>query len=121
MKQKSCFKFLPWPGFEPRTLQSNGRDAPPSSIGVTCMYVCMFVAVYLYRTLWDWTLQVYVPLVVAMSYSPQSLARFVPSCEAGILLACLVFFSKNPLLINYQLTNILDCLTSYCLPSCARF
>src|SRR6218665_2217263 len=25
-KQKSCFKFLPWPGFEPRTLQSNGHE-----------------------------------------------------------------------------------------------
>src|SRR6218665_2529314 len=25
MKQKSSFKFLPWPGFEPRTSQSNGR------------------------------------------------------------------------------------------------
>src|SRR6218665_1543854 len=26
MKQKSCFKFLPWPGFEPRTLQSDGHE-----------------------------------------------------------------------------------------------
>jgi len=25
MKQKSCFKCLPWPEFESRTLQSNGR------------------------------------------------------------------------------------------------
>jgi len=25
MKQKSRFKFLPWPGFESRTSQSNGR------------------------------------------------------------------------------------------------
>src|SRR6218665_2699220 len=25
MKQKSRFKFLPWPGFEPRTLQTDGR------------------------------------------------------------------------------------------------
>ena len=63
----------------------------------------------------------YVPLVVAMSYSPQSLARFVPSCEAEILLACLVFFAKGPLWINWQLTDILDCLISYCLPSGARF
>ena len=26
MKQKSRFKFLPWPGFEPRTLQSDGCE-----------------------------------------------------------------------------------------------
>ena len=26
MKQKSRFKFLPWPGLEPRTSQSNGRE-----------------------------------------------------------------------------------------------
>jgi len=26
MKQKSHFKFLPWPGFEPRTLQSDGHE-----------------------------------------------------------------------------------------------
>src|SRR6218665_2384481 len=26
MHQKSRFKFLSWPGFEPRTLQSNGRE-----------------------------------------------------------------------------------------------
>src|SRR6218665_1278828 len=25
MKQKSRFKFMPWPGFERQTLQSNGR------------------------------------------------------------------------------------------------
>lgn len=52
---------------------------------------------------------------------PQSLARFVPSCEAEILLACLVFFAKGPLWINWQLTDILDCLITYCLPSGARF
>ena len=26
MKPKSRFKFLPWPGFEPRTLQSDGQE-----------------------------------------------------------------------------------------------
>src|SRR6218665_4012691 len=26
MKQKSRFKFLPWPGFEPHTSESNGRE-----------------------------------------------------------------------------------------------
>jgi len=26
MKQKSRFKFLPWPGFESRTSQSNDRE-----------------------------------------------------------------------------------------------
>src|SRR6218665_2762911 len=26
MKQKSRFKFLPWPGFEPRTLQTDGCE-----------------------------------------------------------------------------------------------
>src|SRR6218665_989155 len=31
MKQKSRFKFLPWPGFEPRTLQSDGRDRDHST------------------------------------------------------------------------------------------
>src|SRR6218665_1534008 len=28
MKQKSCFKFLPWPGFETRTSHSNARTSP---------------------------------------------------------------------------------------------
>ena len=31
MKQKSCFKFLPWPGFESRTTQANGRERDQST------------------------------------------------------------------------------------------
>ena len=31
MKQKSRFKFLPWPGFEPRTSQSNGHKGHHST------------------------------------------------------------------------------------------
>ena len=41
MKQKSRFKFLLWPGFEPRTSQYNGRERYHLTTAHTLLYKCL--------------------------------------------------------------------------------